>query len=321
LYDNPSTKQSATFWRLIWMMPIIFFIIFLLGNNYLFVGEVDAVYFFTFRAVVYIALALICYLFDATLRKMWEAEAAKREAGELAEKNQFLESLSNMKSEYLSNLGHEMKTPLTVLSLNLRRASRLSAEGGDVDKTQKAHAIAIGETDRLIRMTEAALNLASIQESRGRMSDLNMAGLISSCAEAYRPLLEKNGNTLILNLQENLPLITGAPDLLAQVISNLMSNANAHTKNGEVAITAEADSEVMKIAVADNGEGVDAKIIPRVFLRGVSGRGSTGLGLSLCKNIVESHGGLIELKSEQGQGTAATITLPVYLDKGARADE
>ena len=307
-------------WRTIWLLPTSFFVLFLLTSNPIDAESFQGSVFLIFRVIIYFAMLLTCYLLKTSLQQAKEAQAAKREAEELSGKNQFLESLSNMKSEYLSNLGHEMKTPLTVLSLNLRRAARLSAESGDAEKTQKAHATAIGETERLIRMTEAALNLASMQESRGRMDDIDMAGLLVNYAESYRPLLEKNGNALTTNIQENMPLIIGTPDLLAQVISNLLSNANAHTKNGEVTITADTNSGVMTITVADNGEGVDEKVMPRVFMRGVSGRGSTGLGLSLCKNIVESHGGLIEIKSEHGQGTAVTFTLPIYPDKEGPTD-
>ena len=313
LFENTQIEKTVVFWRFFWLVPGLFFAITMMSNNYLFFPLDKDVPFVVMRLLVLAALLIACYLLETSVRQAMEAESEKRKTEELADKNQFLESLSKMKSEYLSNLSHEMKTPLTVLSLNLQRASRLSASGGDREKIEKAHAIACGETERMIRMTDAALSLASMQESKSRMSEIDISELLANCAEAYMPLLEKNGNDLKLNIQENLPLIEGVPDLLTQVFSNLLSNANAHTKDGEIVVEAATVSEVMKIVVRDNGEGVDSAILFRVFERGVSGRGSSGLGLSLCKDVVESHGGLIGIENgEEIGGAVVTITLPVY---------
>jgi signal transduction histidine kinase len=69
------------------------------------------------------------------------------------------------------------------------------------------------------------------------------------------------------------------------------------------------------MAVRDNGEGIPAELLGRVFERGVSGGGDTGLGLSLCKTIAESHGGAISIRSAQGAGTEVTVTLPVFHER------
>ena len=109
LFNNPSTQQTSTFWRLIWMMPMMFFAIFLTGNNYLFAGEIDTVYFFTFRAVIYIALTFTCYLFDTILRKVWEAETARQQVEEQTKKTDFYRRMS-----------HSLRTPLTRVSTSVQ---------------------------------------------------------------------------------------------------------------------------------------------------------------------------------------------------------
>jgi signal transduction histidine kinase len=313
LFDNPHMTQAVKFWRLVWILPTMFFITTIISNSIFFSRTIE----FSFvinRLLIYIALTTLCFILDAAIRQMGETEAAKRETEELAERNRFLDSLSQMKSEYLSNLGHEMKTPLTVLSLNIERAAELLARNGDRAKIEKAHTIAGEETDRIIRMAEGALELARTQESRARMETLDIGALITNCAETHRLSLEKRGNTLTLDIQNEMPRIEGTPDLLVQVISNLLSNANAHTENGEIAVEAKAGEGSINIVVRDNGEGIDEEILYSVFKRGVSGRGSTGLGLPLCKTIVESHGGNIELENIEGQGVTVTVTLPVLSD-------
>ena len=311
-------NRGVVFWRFIWLLPASFFVMVLLSPIFTFNDDIQGAGFIIIRVLLYMALVLVCYFFEMSVRQMAEAEAAQRQAEELAETNKFLDSLSNMKSEYLSNLAHDIRTPLTVLSLNVQKASDILDEGGETKKIQKALKNVSEETSRLIRMANAALDLASMKENKGRMAGLDIALLLSDCTEAHKPFIEKRGNSLTLNIQGRLPPIEGAPDLIVQVISNLLSNANAHTQNGEIAIDASADEEALTIVVRDNGEGVAQGLKHRAFERGISGRGGTGLGLHLCKSIVESHGGIIELNSAQGQGTAVTITLPVYSNRGGK---
>ena len=320
LFNNPDMKKAVIFWRLVWLMPTAFFAVTAISSNYTFFNSVESVSLIIFKTIIFCALLLICYLFEASVRQVSDAENARRETEALTEKNLLLDSLSHMKSDYLSNLGHEIKTPLTVLSLNIQRASRLFETGGEMNKIEKALDNAGNETDRLIRMAEAAIELADMQESRGRMRELDVAGLLAHCADTYRVFLEKRGNSLTLHLQEDLPRMEGTSDSFVQVISNLLSNANAHTKNGEIVIEASANEDVIKVVVRDNGEIIDDDILYRVFERGVSSRGSTGLGLPICKNIIEAHGGKIELDNAGNQGVMVTITLPIYSKREVKGD-
>jgi len=92
----------------------------------------------------------------------------------------------------------------------------------------------------------------------------------------------------------------------------LLSNAANHTQNGEIALTADFSDGYISVSIADTGEGIDPELLPRIFERGVSGRGGTGYGLVICKTVIEAHGGVIKAESEPGKGTTVTFTVPVY---------
>jgi signal transduction histidine kinase len=94
-------------------------------------------------------------------------------------------------------------------------------------------------------------------------------------------------------------------------LTNILQNAGAHTKNGTVAISAKKQGNIITVEVRDTGEGILPELLPHVFERGVS-TGGTGVGLYLCKTVVESHGGKIWIESEPGSGTSVYYTLPVY---------
>jgi signal transduction histidine kinase len=114
---------------------------------------------------------------------------------------------------------------------------------------------------------------------------------------------------LFLDIPESLPIIYGNADMLLQTLSNLLSNACRHTRNGTISIYARSGGGVVTVAVCDDGEGIEAERIPFLFTRGISTRG-TGYGLTICKNAIEAHGGDIRLLSDLGKGTAVTFTIP-----------
>ena len=103
-------------------------------------------------------------------------------------------------------------------------------------------------------------------------------------------------------------------------MSNLLSNANNHTKNGVITVTAELVHDnvgktetptEIKITISDTGTGITPDLLPRIFKRGVSGSGGTGVGLYITKDFIEAHGGKIEIESNEN-GTAAIFTIPTF---------
>ena len=82
--------------------------------------------------------------------------------------------------------------------------------------------------------------------------------------------------------------------------------------SGEITLEAAAANNYITVVIRDAGKGIAPELLPRLFERGVSGKGGKGYGLSICKTIVEAHGGEIKIASEQGRGTTATFSIPVY---------
>jgi len=228
----------------------------------------------------------------------------------LNEQNTVLSKVNRTKTEFFANTSHEMRTPLTVVSVNvqtaLRRLQRMDAKDPD---TEKLLANAQTEIMRLSRLVGGMLSLASISEDMEKRK-IDMATLITGTADTLLLLLSKRGNELQTQTGDDL-FVFGDADLLSQMMTNLIQNAHAHTENDIIRLHTVRDGGKITFTVSDNGAGISPELIPRLFERGVTGGGGTGYGLFLCKTVVESHGGEIWIESEQGKGTTVRFTLPV----------
>jgi len=226
--------------------------------------------------------------------------------------NTELERLNKLKIEFLQNMSHELRTPLTVISTDILNASDQLDFEMDKEDMRESLENAQREIMRMARMIDRAIEISTGQTSNNEhMEPLDIAAVLHGCAETYRPILERRGNSMRLEIPESLPAVRGNEDMLFQVLSNLLSNANRHTKNGEIAICATMADGVITVTVHDTGEGINPVYLPHIFERGVSLYG-TGYGLPICKSIVEAHQGKISIKSEYAKGTAVTFTLAVY---------
>ncbi len=240
---------------------------------------------------------------------------------QLAEQNALLGQLNRMKTELFGNISHELKTPLTVISVHTQRAEALLELGrdGDLEKIRESHALAQEEVMRLSRLVDSTLRLAALQEGGGQKAPLDIGNMLRTTSEAYRSLLEKKGNALILSLPENPLQICGNADQLVQLVSNLLSNAGAHTEQGEIRVSAKQEGEAVSVHITDTGTGIAHELLSRVFERGVTDGGGSGLGLSICRQIACDHGGEIAIDSIQGKGTTVTVTLPLHREEDAHA--
>jgi signal transduction histidine kinase len=250
------------------------------------------------------------------LQYLKQGQKSKLEAVEARHEKEKAEAASKAKGEFLATMSHEIKTPLTVISSHVQKAKRLFETGDSGQTFTKGEAIrhsltrAQEEIMRTGRLTENALRLASMQERKHQMKPLDISILLKTTAEAYQVVLEKNGNQLIVNITPGLPPVYGDADLLIQVTANLLSNANAHTHDGKIIVTALAANEYVTVTVTDNGSGIPAELLPHVFERQVEGASGTGIGLSICKEIITSHNGLIEIESENGKGSTVMFRIP-----------
>ncbi|MDR1049564.1 MAG: HAMP domain-containing histidine kinase [Deltaproteobacteria bacterium] len=233
-----------------------------------------------------------------------------RQKRELDERNEILAQASMAKTQFLSNASHDMRTPLTVISVNVQTVMETlrKIDVGD----QEAHELlqnSQNEIMRLARMVRGMLTLASMSENtEKKIVDLSL--MLRSGAETLRLNFRKNENELEIDVADNLTIF-GNADLMAQVTTNILQNANNHTMGGRISVGARREGGRVLVELADTGSGIDPELLPHVFKRGVSDKG-TGLGLSLCKTVVESHGGMIWIASRLGEGTTVSFTLPQH---------
>jgi signal transduction histidine kinase len=235
----------------------------------------------------------------------------RRESEETKRNNLFLDNLLKSKSDHMAAMTHDLKTPLAVISANIQAAKigiKTETDSGSASViTQLSDAEA-----EIMRMADMISNsVRDFSDSTGmEMSDISLTELIKTLAGRYKISMVEKNNTLEYLLPPEDIHINGNADLLRQMLENLLTNANRHTASGEISLTLRAETDGIIITVADNGEGIKADLLPHIFERSFSGAGSTGLGLSIAKNIAKIHGGSIYIDSTESKGTTVTIFLP-----------
>jgi len=237
-------------------------------------------------------------------RQNRELEAARKQAEEFAE----------MKSELFAGMSHEMRTPLTVMSAYAQFAVEQIRNEGANEQTLADLASISDEAKRLAEMADGTLKiLMSTSESnetvRRKASLVNLGDVSGRLARLLEPIASRKGRKLTAHIKDNIPDILGNADELTQLLWNILQNALTHS-GGNTELSAEAYGGSVIVTVKDDGGGIDASLLPRIFERGVSGKkGGTGIGLSICRDIAMRHGGDIRAESETGKGTCITVTL------------
>ena len=280
--------------------------------------------------VVFLVLLtiLLFALFIRYRRTEKQAIESKKRERSLVRENKELDHLNRTKTEFFQNMSHDFKTPLTVIStsvLNALDVLDFGDFGEDSLELKECLNLAQSEVMRLSRLVDGALKHAQLYSDHHLAEKINLYRLLRRIERTYVAFLERHGNKLIISLPPELPTVYGNIDMLINVFSNLITNANRYTKKGEIIISAKADDGILykdvknkkryvSITVSDNGSGVNPEILENIFERGAS-EGGSGLGLSICRTAIEAYDGSITVKSEKGVGTKVTFTIPVYESK------
>ncbi len=228
------------------------------------------------------------------------------------------ERLARMRSDFVANVSHDMRTPLTAIQGFTETI--LDNQVDDAVTIRRFIEIIHQEADRLTRLIDDLLDLSRIESGRIRLDfrRTNMKKLIQETLEKLEPQLERVEIDLQTDLPDDLPYILADPDRIAQVVINYVDNSMKYThKGGRIIVRAlEAEDQIV-VEVEDNGVGIPAPDVDRVFERfyrvdksRTRMSGGTGLGLAIVKHIIEAHGGKVFVRSTPGEGSVFGFSLP-----------
>lgn len=240
--------------------------------------------------------------------------------------NSMAESLAKTEGQrrrLLSDVAHELNTPITVIQGNLE-----AMIDGLVEPTPERLASLQEEALLLSRLVTDLRDLSLVESGhlRLRMEPVDLGELLAATVSAAQAEAQTRGIDLSVEVQPGLPLVSADRDRVGQVLRNLMGNALRYTPRGgaiKVLATAggwhgAAEGGFVRVSVVDDGVGIPAEDLPRVFDRFFRvdrsrnrASGGTGLGLSVVKQLVEAHGGRVWAESEPGRGSTFHFTLPV----------
>ncbi len=237
---------------------------------------------------------------------------------ELARRQAELVRLNEQKNEFLGIAAHDLRSPLTVVqgfaSLLLNRPEIPAEERNEL------LTMIMDSVKEMLAMLNNLLSVSAIESGKLRLQPqaLDLAEFLERVVRLNRPLAEQKRIALRLELPPALPRVHADPERIQQVMSNLLSNAFKFSRSDTTVTVSAAPirPDAVEIAVTDQGQGIRADELNRVFMpfqrtstRATAGEHSTGLGLAICKRIVELSGGQIGVESELGKGSRFYFTL------------
>lgn len=219
------------------------------------------------------------------------------------------------RTEFISQVSHELRTPLTAIEGWAETIAFDEALQGD--SLRGIHIIS-KEAERLTGMVSEMLEFARIQDGRFnlRIELIDIASELEDAIFTYGELMKQAGIQVdYTQPSAEIPLIPGDPERLKQVFLNLLDNAAKHGgEGGKVEVSLSTDGEHARIRIRDYGHGIPAAELPHVkekFYKGSSKNRGTGIGLSVCDEIVTRHGGRLDIKNAEGGGCIVTVFLPL----------
>jgi len=228
-------------------------------------------------------------------------------------------ALARMKSDFVSTVSHEFKSPLTSIRqlAEMLQSGRVPSE----ERRQKYYEVLLEQSERLALLTDNILSLAKIESGRAalRFEKTDIATLLVEVVRSIQERVRHDGFGIDLEVKGTLPLLVSDRTALVQAVTNLIDNAVKYSgESRRISVKAWREGQVIIVAVRDSGIGIDKKDLGRVFERFYRGgdaltravKGS-GLGLTLVKEIVEAHGGKVFVESEPGIGSVFSFRLPI----------
>jgi two-component system phosphate regulon sensor histidine kinase PhoR len=229
-----------------------------------------------------------------------------------------LRQLERMRSDFVANVSHELKTPVTAI----RGFAETLVAGAclEPERAMEFSRIIYRESERMQRLVSELLDLARLESGEASLElvSVDIVSVIGGVIQTLGPRVQRAGLTVATEGIGDPVWVRGDRDRLEQVLVNLLVNAINNTPaGGKITVMVGREGDEVKVAVADTGRGIPPEELPRIFERFYRvdkarsrGAGGTGLGLAIVKHIVEAHGGRIRVVSELDQGSTFTVYLP-----------
>ncbi|VYU60831.1 HAMP domain-containing protein [Clostridium tertium] len=258
------------------------------------------------------------YFFNLTINAIKISGEDVQELSVLFKDVTDLKELEAVKTEFIGAVSHELKTPLTSIMMGIGLINNNNI--GELNKKQKDIVKTIGEDVQ--NLNELVSNLLKISEIQGNKYSFNikendMKKLLNDVVLNFVNQAEEKNIELKLDINEDLPLVMIDREKIKWVLNNLISNAIRYTEVGQVIVSSYKKSDKIYVQVADTGRGIPNNYLTKIFERFVRveefeiPEESTGLGLSIAKDIVEINGGEIWCESEVGVGSKFIFTIPI----------
>jgi len=227
--------------------------------------------------------------------------------------------LSRLKSDFVANVSHELKTPLALIRLfaETLELGRVPSE----DKARQYYQVINKESQRLTQLINNILDFSRIEAGRKeyRFAPTDVGRIVSDVLEAYRFQIEQQGFVLEVRVADDLPEVEADKEALAQAVLNLVNNAIKYSRDEKyLRLDLHREGDKVLLSVTDRGIGVakgEQKKIFEKFYRAedslVHETKGSGLGLALVQHIMQAHGGSVEVESAPGKGSTFTLVLPV----------
>lgn len=234
--------------------------------------------------------------------------------GKVAEE---LRALEQLKSDFLSTVSHEFRTPLTAIKVSVGLLA--DALGGSDGERARLMSTILRNVDRLNQMVGGVLEMARLQSGKVVLQkrSVDACQVVREIAGSLQPLMDEKGQLFTLRLPDTPVVLMADANRLEQILSNLLSNAQRYTpKGGEIAVELRELGNWVRIYVSDTGPGIPYNELPHIFdrfYRGQLGRKAgpgTGLGLSIARSLARLHGGDVGVSTKPGEGCVFFVTLP-----------
>lgn len=255
------------------------------------------------------------FIRDVTQERLAESSRAR----DLERAEEALLEADRRKDEFLAVLAHELRNPLAPIRYAVAMAKK---EGRDESERLQAQAIIERQVKHMSRLLDDLLDVSRI--TRGKLvlrrSPVDLAAVVAAAQEPARPLMEERRHTLMVKLPQEPVRLVSDPVRLAQVLANLLINAAKYTDSGgRIELEASRAGGTLVVAVRDNGIGISAEMMPRVFTLFAQAspalersEGGLGIGLALVRGLVELHGGTVSAQSAGiGKGSEFVVRLPI----------